>query len=276
MCDVLLLVLKTLAVMAFALFLGNRTGLFSLRKSASVFAFLLIALLFGAELYSAIFRSDISLRLVFSSSFASFTLDLSFFIRMFLLTLLLGILCSAFGIRPYVRISSVRDLCTISLLIALTVLLGIYATFRVGSAIKIAFKFIPVFVTASLFGPFWGGLAGALADIISYVISPVGGAFIPQITLIEFFTGFAYGLFFYKLNSWGGYKTMMKIVSCVVFQIVILNLGLTTYMLMPIMQMDFNSLLAFRAPACVINMAIQLVALTVMSKHITTFRKMLK
>ena len=276
MYDVFILVLKTLAVMAFALFIGHKTGLFSLKKAASVFAFLLLALLFGAELYSALFRSDISLKIVFSSSFASFTLDLSFFIRMFLLTLLLGILCSAFGIRPYVHISSVRDLCTISLLIALTVLLGIYATFRVGSAIKIAFKFIPVFVTASLFGPFWGGLAGALADIISYVISPVGGAFIPQITLIEFFTGFTYGLFFYKLNSWGGYKTMLKIVSCVVFQIVVLNLGLTTYMLMPIMQMDFNSLLVLRAPACVINMAIQLVVLTVMSKHITTFRKMLK
>ena len=69
---------------------------------------------------------------------------------------------------------------------------------------------------------------------------------------------------------------MLKIVSCVVFQIVVLNLGLTTYMLMPIMQMDFNSLLVLRAPACIINMAIQLVALTVMSKHITTFRKMLK
>lgn len=276
MTDVLILILKVVLITAFALFLGKKTGLFSLGRAASVIVFATLLLLFGAEIYSAFFRSDISLRIVFNSSFWNFTLDLSFFVRIFLLTLLLGLLCSVFGVKPSARISSVRDLCALALLIAITVLLGIYATVRVGSAIKIPFKFISVFVTAALFGPFWGGTVGALADVIAFLISPVGGAFIPQITMVEFFYGFVYGLFFYNLSSWGGFKTMLKIMLCVIFQVVVLNMGLTTYLLMPIMQMDYTALFVMRAPAAVINMALQMVIIAVLSKYISTLRKILK
>ena len=276
MSEVLILVIKAIVIMAVALFLGRKIGLFSLGKGATWILLILTGALFGANIYADLFLNDVSLKIVFSSSFANFTLDVSFFISLFLLTLFLGLICSAFSIRPYVRISSVRDLCVLALLIALTVLLGIYATFRVGSAIKLSFKFIPVFITSAIFGPFWGGMVGALSDVLSYIVNPVGGAFLPQITMIEFFYGFVYGLFFYKMSSWGGFKTMLKIIVCVVLQIVILNLGLTTYMLMPIMQLDFNSLLIIRAPAAVINMAIQLIIISVMSKYITTFRKVLK
>lgn len=276
MTEVLILILKVVLITAFALFLGRKTGLFSLGRAASVIIFAVLLMLFSAELYSAFFRSDISLLVVFKSSFLDFTLDLSFFVRIFLLAMLLGLLCSVFGVKPSARISSVRDLCALALLIAITVLLGIYATVRVGSAIKIPFKFISVFITAALFGPFWGGTVGALADIIAYLLSPVGGAFIPQITMIEFLYGFVYGLFFYNMSSWGGFKTMLKIMICVIFHIVVLNLGLTTYMLMPIMQMEYYPLLVMRAPAAVINMALQLVVLAVLSKYISSFRKILK
>ncbi len=276
MTDVLILILKVVLITAFALFLGKKTGLFALGRAASVIVFATLLLIFGAEVYSAFFRSDISLLIVFNSSFWSFTLDLSFFVRIFLLSLLLGLLCSVFGVKPSARISSVRDLCALALLIAITVLLGIYATLRVGSAIKIPFKFISVFITAALFGPFWGGTVGALADIVAFLISPVGGAFIPQITMVEFFYGFVYGLFFYNLSSWGGFKTMLKIMMCVIFQIVVLNMGLTTYLLMPIMQMEYSPLFVMRAPAAVINMALQMVIIAVLSKYISTFRKILK
>ena len=276
MTDVIILIVKVVLITAFALFLGKKTGVFALGRAAAVIVFAALLFLFGAEIYSSFFRSDISLLIVFNSSFGNFTLDLSFFVRIFLLSLLLGLLCSVFGVKPSARIDSVRDLCALALLIAITVLLGIYATVRVGSAIKIPFKFISVFITAALFGPFWGGTVGALADIIAFLISPVGGAFIPQITMVEFFYGFVYGLFFYNLSSWGGFKTMLKIMLCVIFQIVVLNMALTTYLLMPIMQMDFNPLFVMRAPAAVINMALQMVIIALLSKYISTFRKILK
>lgn len=276
MYDVLILVLKVVLITAFALFLGRKTGLFSMGRAASVIIFIVLLLLCSAELYSAFFRPDISLLIVFKSPFLNLTLDLSFVLRIFLIALLLGLICSVFGVKLSAKIGSVRDLCALALLIAITVLLGIYATLRVGSAIKIPFKFISVFITAALFGPFWGGSVGALADVIAFFLNPVGGAFIPQITMVEFLYGFTYGLLFFNMSSWNGFKTMFRIIVCVIFQIVVLNLGVTTYMLVPLMGISFDNLLIMRAVSGVINMALQLVVISVVSKYISSFRKILK
>ncbi|MBE7051750.1 MAG: folate family ECF transporter S component [Ruminococcaceae bacterium] len=276
MFEVLILVLKVILIAAFALYFGKKTGLFSLGKGASLAILAVLAVLFSAEIYAAFFRDDISLVIMFESSFFDFTLDLSFFLRILLFTLLLGLICSVFGVRLSSKISSAKDLCALGLLIAITVLLAVYATLRIGGAIKIPFKFISVFITAAIFGPFWGGMIGAIADVIAFMISPVGGAFVPQITMVEFLYGFTYGLVFFNMSSWGGYKTMLKIIFCVIFQIVFLNLGLTTYLLAPMMNMSFETLLATRAYAGVINMALQLIVISVISKYISSFRKILK
>ena len=276
MTDVLILALKVFLIAVFAVFIGKKTGLFSLGKISSLIALLILLFLCSAEIYSAFFRDDISLLIIFKSPFLKFTADLSFGLRIFLCTLFLGILSSALGVDFSMKINSVQSLCILALLIAISALLAVYATFRVGSAIKIQFKFISVFITAALFGPVWGGMVGALADIISFMISPVGGAFIPQITMVEFLYGFTYGLFFYNSCSWGGFKTMLKIIACVIFQIVVLNLGATTYFLVPLMGVSFNTLLSMRAISGVVNMAIQLVAISVMSKYVLKFKKTIR
>lgn len=276
MTDILYLVLKVLAISVFAFFIGKKTGLFSLGKTPSLIAFVAILFLFSAEIYSALFRDDISLLIKFASPAISFTLDLSFGLRIFLLTLLLGLISSIFGVNLSLKVESVQALCTLAVLISISVLLAIYATFRIGMFIKIPFKFISVFITAALFGPCWGGCVGVLSDILAFILNPTGGAFIPQITMIEFFYGFTYGLFFYKSGSWGGFKTMIKIIICVIIHIAIFNLGFTTYFLTSLMGTNFETLLATRAPSGVINMAIQLVSISVMSKYILRFKKNLK
>ena len=276
MTEVLILVLKVLIIASLAMFLGYKTGIFNLKRIPAIIVFLILLALFSAELYSSIYTNSISFIAVFRSSFLNFTLDLSFFVRIFILTLLLGIICSVFGVTPGVKLKTVKDLCSLGVLIAIAVVLAVYGTVRVGSAIKISFKFIPVFITAAVFGPIWGGTVGALADILAYIVSPVGGAFLPQITMIEFMYGFTYGLFFFNMNRWDGYKSMIKIIICVIFQITVLNLWMTTKMLTPIMHMSFNNLLVMRAVSGVINMAIQLIVISIMSKYISSFRKTLK
>ena len=275
MSEMLIIVLKVLAIALVAFFLGKKTGLFSLDRGVSIVILLILMALFGTEIYSSFFRSDISLLVIFKSSFLNLTLDLSFFLRIFLGTLLLGLLCSVFGLKLGGRIKTVKDLCALALLIAITVLLGIYSL-RFGSAVKISFKFISVFITAAIFGPFWGGAVGAIADIVAFIVNPVGGAFIPQITMVEFLYGFTYGLFFFNLSSWNGFKTMFRVIVCVIMQITLLNLWLTTHLLVPIMNMNFDALLVMRAISGVINMAIQLVTISVMTKYISSFRKILK
>ena len=51
----------------------------------------------------------------------------------------------------------VRDLCILGLLMAITVLLSVFCTFRIGTLVKIPMKFISVFVVAAIYGPVWGG-----------------------------------------------------------------------------------------------------------------------
>ncbi len=276
MSDVVFLVLKIIAIASLAMYLGYKTGIFSLGRVSSLISLILLGLIFSAEIYGSFFRNDISLKIIFSSMFLNFTLDLSFFLRIFFASLLIGLICSCLGVKPSARLSSAKDICVLALLIAISVLLAIYGTIRIGAGIKISFKFISVFVTAALFGPVWGGAVGALSDIIAFIVNPVGGMFLPQITMVEFLYGFTYGLFFFNMGSWQGFKTMLKVVLCVIFQIGLLNLGLTTYFLMPLMKMDFSSLLVMRSVSAVISMAIQLIVLTFMSKYISAFRKTLK
>lgn len=276
MFDVLILVLKIVIIVSLAMFLGYKTGLFSLGKLTSLIMLIVLGCVFSFEIYSSIMRDDISLLVVFKSSFLNFTLDLSFFIRIFLASLLTGLVCSALGINMSAKISSAKDLCVLAILIAVSALLAVYCTIRIGAGIKISFKFISVFLTAALFGPVWGGAVGAIADIIAFFINPVGGVFMPQITMVEFLYGFTYGLFFFNMGTWQGFKTMVKLIVCVILQILILNLGLTTYFLTPLMNMSFENLFVMRSVSALVNMAIQLVVLAFFSKYISSFRRTLK
>ncbi len=276
MFDVFFLVLKVVIIVSLAMYVGYKTRLFSMSSLSSVVVLAVLAFLFSLELYSSFLRDDISFLIIFKSSFLNFTLDLSFFLRIFLATLLLGLICSVFGVKPCERITTVKDLCTLAILIAITVLLGIYCTVRIGAGIKISFKFISVFVTAALFGPLWGGAVCAIADVVAFFINPVGGVFLPQVTMVEFLYGFTFGLFFYNMASWQNVKTILRVIVCVILQITLLNLCLTTYFLMPIMNMSFNALLVMRSVSALISMAIQLVVLSFLCKYISSFRRILK
>ena len=276
MTEILFLILKVIIIFAVSIFLGKKTGLFSLGKGASLCLLLLILALFGAEIYSSFFRNDISLLVIFKSSFVNLTLDLSFGIRVFLSTLLLGLLSSCFSVKLSLKTGGVRQMCTLSMLIALAVVLSIYGTFRIGSGIKISTKFIPVFIAGALFGPLLGGLAGALSDVIAYIMSPVGGGLIPQITMVEFLYGFTYGLVFFGVHSASGYKTVMKIIFTILFHIFFLNLGLTSYFLAPILNVTYKAAVIMRTPAALINMAIQFVAIFSLTRYIGVLRKTIK
>ena len=107
---------------------------------------------------------------------------------------------------------SVKDICVLGLLIAITTILAVFCTFRIGEFIKIPIKFISIFVTAVLYGPLCGGLVAALGDLLNCLLAP-SGAILPQITAIEFLNGVVFGLFFF--NADGEKKNyVLKAVLC--------------------------------------------------------------
>lgn len=151
-----------------------------------------------------------------------------------------------------------RGLCTLGMLLALTVIMSVFFTLRIGEAIKLPTKFLPISVAAMLYGPVFGGVVGALADILAYIVNPVA-AFMPQITLVEFLYGFSYGIFLKNCSkSPKGYALAFL---CVLFQIVFLHILLTSYLLLPVTGVSFAKTLIMRLPAAGINCIIQLVGL---------------
>ena len=76
--------------------------------------------------------------------------------------------------------------------IAATRLLGV----QIGSVLRLSFGGIPIIIAGLMFGPVAGGIVGALADVIGFMINPMGGAFFPGFTLSAALTGALPPLFF--------------------------------------------------------------------------------
>ena len=147
-----------------------------------------------------------------------------------------------------------KTLCSAAMLTALSVVLGIFSV-RIGLGIKISFKFLPVFLSAVLFGPLWAGLCGALSDILAYIVNPVG-SFLPQITIVEFLYGVSYGIFLYKANSLNR-TTACKAVGCILTNAVLLSTFAMAYVLKDLMGMGYWEMLLFRLPSVAVNTLLQ-------------------
>lgn len=122
---------------------------------------------------------------------------------------------------------SAKKLCTLGLLTAITVILAMFCTFRIGELIKIPFKFISVFLTAAIFGPLWGGTVAVIGDILNVFFT--GMAFNPLISIVEFLCGLVFGILFYNRPFCGkGYILRTALCSIIMFFI---DMVITSYIL---------------------------------------------
>lgn len=166
---------------------------------------------------------------------------------------------------------STRNLTNLSMLLAIAVIFGMFFTSRPDPYTKIPIKFIPVAISAMLFGPVWGGIVGALADVISYSINPAAGAMLPQIIVIEFLYGFSYGLFLKNIiPSKSGY---FKTIFFTIIQIIILHVLLTTLALLPVYKLSFKTLFILRTPGFIINTVLQLLGILYIIKYSSQLKK---
>jgi ECF transporter S component (folate family) len=166
---------------------------------------------------------------------------------------------------------TVYKLCALSMLVAITAILAIFCTFRVGEAIKIPMKFISVFVASALFGPWLGGLCGALGDLINVFLVP-SGAPLPLLTVLEFFVGFVYGVFFYNRTQ----NSKSYIFRCILCAVIIFlsDIILSTAVLLGAGYFpDFMSAIIIRLPAGIIKAIIQLVFFIFSNRFITMLKR---
>lgn len=130
-----------------------------------------------------------------------------------------------------------RKLCILGLLTALTVILGMFATFRIGNLIKVPFKFITVFIVGFLYGPLSAGIVAAIADFLEALRLGVN----PFITLVEFICGVIFGICFLGAKENSAYY--VRAVLCAMLQLLI------SFTLMSLILTKMGIYASFRAAA---------------------------
>jgi len=75
-----------------------------------------------------------------------------------------------------------------------------------------------------MYGPLYGGIAGALCDFIGAILFPIG-AYFPGYTLTAALSGATYGFFLQK----GGANSWAKVTAASIIINIVYHLGINTY-----------------------------------------------
>ena len=114
------------------------------------------------------------------------------------------------------ELKSVSNLCIISILMAMKIVLHMVGTIRLTQSMYIGFGFLVVVVVGSMFGPFVSIFFGLFADILGFIVAP-DGKFHFGFTLNSVLGALIYSLFLYKFRL----STKRIVITSVVHDIVI-------------------------------------------------------
>ena len=148
--------------------------------------------------------------------------------------------------------STTTRLVIIAFMIALEIILTRVCSINTPM-LRIGFGFLPVAMTAIMFGPLWAAASYAIGDILGMLIFPTG-VFFPGFTVTAFLTGLTFGLFLYKRKV-----TAKSVLPASLIIILCLNLILDTFWLMILMGNGFLALLPTRIIKCAVMLPIHLI-----------------
>ncbi len=149
-----------------------------------------------------------------------------------------------------------------SMFIALEVILTRFLSIQTP-IVRIGFTFLPIAISAIMFGPVYSGIAASLADIIGMMLFPTGGSFFPGFTLTAFLTGYIYGVFLYKKTI-----SLTQISLAVIFSTVVVTLVLDTLWLWMLTGQGILVVLPARIIKCVIMIPIQIIMIQAMWRYV--------
>ncbi|MDN5341166.1 MULTISPECIES: folate family ECF transporter S component [Oceanotoga] len=98
-----------------------------------------------------------------------------------------------------VKLKSSRKVVYAAILIALSIVLTRILSIRIAigsiEGVRIGFGGFPIIFAGLIFGPVMGGIVGGVADIMGYLINPMG-PFMPQFVMTSILTGVIPGIFY--------------------------------------------------------------------------------
>ena len=90
----------------------------------------------------------------------------------------------------------IKRLVTLGLLLAAEVILSRFLSIATP-IVKIGFAFVPVVVTAILYGPVWSAVVAGAGDFIGAILFPIG-PFFPGYTISAAISGAIFGIILYN------------------------------------------------------------------------------
>lgn len=157
------------------------------------------------------------------------------------------------------ELREVKALAMTAMLIAIAVVLGFYSL-QVTDYIKIGFAFLADELTGMMFGPVAGGLMGAIADLVKYVVRPTG-PFFPGFTISALAGGIIYGIVLYKRPL-----SLRRVILANGLVTLIVNICMNTYWLTLLYGSAFFAILPARIVKEVIMLPITVVLFYTVAK----------
>lgn len=150
----------------------------------------------------------------------------------------------------YKELKNVRCITLAAMFGAISIVLGAFSI-PIGNFLKIGFTFLPNQFVFYLFGPFVGGIFGALMDVLNFIVKPTGPFFF-GFTFSAIVTGIIFGVILYQKPL-----SFKRIFIANVIEMILVNLLLNTIWLTMILGNNFFDLLPIRALKEVIMLPIE-------------------
>lgn len=142
------------------------------------------------------------------------------------------------------------QLVVMAFLVALEIIFTRFLSINLPIA-RIGFGFLPVAITAIMFGPIWAALCYTVGDLLGMMIFPTG-QFFPGFTLSAFITGLLYGILLYKKDI-----TIKRAFFAAFIVLTCITLCLNTYWLHILMGKGFIAILPTRISEAILMLFVQ-------------------
>ena len=151
---------------------------------------------------------------------------------------------------------STYQLVVMAFLIALEIILTRFLSIQLPIA-RIGFGFLPVAITAIMFGPIWAGLCYTAGDLLGMLLFPTAGVpYFVGFTLSAFITGVLYGVILYRK------EINMRISFIAAFVVLTsITLILNTFWLHLLVGQAFFAILPTRIAEAVVMLAVQTITI---------------
>lgn len=159
---------------------------------------------------------------------------------------------------------SVKVLTQVAVLLAMEVVLSRF--FSIATPVtKFSFAFVPLAVCGALFGPVYGGVMGALADLLGATLFPIGPYF-PGYTLNNALHGVALGM---ALKE--GRRKWWQLVLALVFNHVVVGIFLAALWGHMLTGNPYWAVAAHRVVQAVVMAPVQFIIISLMQRPVERY-----